>query len=450
MSFQFISWKIARCSVSAVLFLGLVTLIQPLRAQVAGGTLSGTIADASGVGIPKAQVEAKNTATGISRTVPTNDDGYYTLVNLLPGDYDVTITASGFSTEIKKGLTVTVGDHRTMDLTLRVGNAVKTTIVVTEQAPDVQLSNAEISDVVNETTVRELPLNGRSWTDLATLQAGTNAVVTQPSFATGSDRGNRGFGSQVTISGSRPQQNNYRLDGMSVNDYANGSPGSVMGGTLGVDAVKEFSVLTSNYSAEYGKTSGGVINAVTQSGTDSFHGSAYEFIRNSAVDAKNYFDLHNAPIPSFKRNQFGASVGGPIIKNRTFFFADYEGIRQSLGVTSLNTVPSPAARSGLLCSIPQGPPNPCSPTQLPVGPNTDANGVDLAAKAYLTFFPLPNGALIGNGDSGLYTFSGQQIVSENFVTSRIDHKLTENDNLFGTYVFDQAPIRPPTDWATCC
>ena len=443
MSFQFISWKIARCSVSAVLFLGLVTLIQPLRAQVAGGTLSGTIADASGVGIPKAQVEAKNTATGISRTVPTNDDGYYTLVNLLPGDYDVTITASGFSTEIKKGLTLTVGDHRTMDLTLRVGNAVKTTIVVTEQAPDVQLSNAEISDVVNETTVRELPLNGRSWTDLATLQAGTNAVVTQPSFATGSDRGNRGFGSQVTISGSRPQQNNYRLDGMSVNDYANGSPGSVMGGTLGVDAVKEFSVLTSNYSAEYGKTSGGVINAVTQSGTDSFHGSAYEFIRNSAVDAKNYFDLHNAPIPSFKRNQFGASVGGPIIKNRTFFFADYEGIRQSLGVTSLNTVPSPAARSGLLCSIPQGPPNPCSPTQLPVGPNTDANGVDLAAKAYLTFFPLPNGALIGNGDSGLYTFSGQQIVSENFVTSRIDHKLTENDNLFGTYVFDQAPYTSP-------
>src|SRR5580704_14512076 len=146
MSFQFISWKIARCAVSAVLFFGLVTLIQPIRAQVAGGTLSGTIADASGVGIPKAQVEAKNTATGISRTVPTNDDGYYTLVNLLPGDYDVTITASGFSTEIKKGLTVTVGDHRTMDLSLRVGNAVKTTIVVTEQAPDVQLSNAEISD----------------------------------------------------------------------------------------------------------------------------------------------------------------------------------------------------------------------------------------------------------------------------------------------------------------
>jgi Carboxypeptidase regulatory-like domain/TonB-dependent Receptor Plug Domain/TonB dependent receptor len=415
----------------------------PVRAQVAGGTLSGTISDPSGVGIPKAQVVVANLATGISRSVTTDDDGFYTVVNLLAGEYDVTITAIGFSTEIRKGVTISVGDRTPLDLALKVGEASKTTIVVTGEAPQVQLATSTISDVVNETTVRELPLNGRSWTDLTTLQAGTNAIVTQPSFATGSDRGNRGFGSQVTISGSRPQQNNYRLDGISVNDYANGSPGSVLGGTLGVDAIKEFSVLTSNYSAEYGKTSGGVINAITQSGTDSFHGSAYEFIRNSAVDAKNYFDLHNAPIPAFKRNQFGGTVSGPIIKKRTFFFADYEGIRQSLGVTSLNTVPSPAARAGLLCSVPQGPPNPCTPTQLPVGPNTDANGVDLSAKAYLTFFPVPNGPLIGNGDAGLFTFSGQQIINENFVTTRVDHKLTDSDNLFGTYIFDQAPYTSP-------
>jgi hypothetical protein len=415
----------------------------PVRAQVAGGTLSGTISDPSGVGIPRAEVVVANLATGVSRSVTTDDDGFYTVVNLMAGQYDVTVTATGFSTEIRKGVTISVGDRTSLDLALKVGEASKTIVVVTGESPQVQLASSTISDVVNETTVRELPLNGRSWTDLTTLQAGTNAIVTQPSFATGSDRGNRGFGSQVTISGSRPQQNNYRLDGISVNDYANGSPGSVLGGTLGVDAIKEFSVLTSNYSAEYGKTSGGVINAITQSGTDSFHGSAYEFIRNSAVDAKNYFDLHNAPIPPFKRNQFGGTVSGPIIKKRTFFFADYEGIRQSLGVTSLNTVPSPAARAGLLCSIPQGPPNPCSPTQLPVGPNTDANGVDLSAKAYLTFFPLPNGPLIGNGDAGLFTFSGPQIINENFVTTRVDHKLTDSDNLFGTYIFDQAPYTSP-------
>src|SRR6202035_2837375 len=145
------------------------------------------------------------------------------------------------------------------------------------------------------------------------------------------------------ISGARPQQNNYRLDGVSLNDYANGGPGSVLGGNLGVDAIQEFSVLTTNYSAEYGKSSGGIVNAVTRSGTNQFHGSVYEFLRNSALDARNFFDT---TIPPFKRNQFGATAGGPIRKDRTFVFADYEGIRQSLGVTSFNTVPSPAARSG--------------------------------------------------------------------------------------------------------
>ena len=132
---------------------------------------------------------------------------------------------------------------------------------------------------MNATTVRELPLNGRSWTDLAALQPGVDTIQTQPTFATGSDRGNRGFGQQLTISGARPQQNNYRLDGVSLNDYANGAPGSVLGGNLGVDAIQEFSVLTSNYSAEYGKTSGGVVNAITRSGTNGFHGSVYEFLQ---------------------------------------------------------------------------------------------------------------------------------------------------------------------------
>src|SRR5205814_3665778 len=172
-----------------------------------------------------------------------------------------------------------------LDLTMKVGTAVET-IQVTGEAPAVQLATSDISAVVNATTVRELPLNGRSWTDLATLQPGVDAIHTQPDFAAGTDRGNRGFGQQLTISGARPQQNNYRLDGVSLNDYANGAPGSVLGGNLGVDAIQEFSVLTSNYSAEYGKTSGGVVNAITRSGTKAFHGSVYEFLRNSALDAR--------------------------------------------------------------------------------------------------------------------------------------------------------------------
>src|SRR6202035_3130117 len=144
---------------------------------------------------------------------------------------------------------------------------------------------------------------------------------------------------------SRPQQNNYRIDGISVNDYANSGPASVESSSLGVDAIQEFSVLTSNYSAEYGRTSGGIVNAITKSGTNELHGNAYEFLRNSALDARNYFDP--ATIPEFRRNQFGASLGGPIRKDRTFFFGDYEGLRQNLGVTTTDLVPSLDARNGI-------------------------------------------------------------------------------------------------------
>jgi hypothetical protein len=274
---------------------------------------------------------------------------------------------------------------------------------------------------VNSTTVQELPLNGRSWTDLANLQPGVASIETQASFASGADRGTRGFGAQISISGARPQQNNYRLDGVSVNDYSNGAPGSVLGGNLGVDAIQEFSVLTSNYSAEYGKTSGGVLNAITRSGTNKFHGSAYEFLRNSALDAPNFFDVGG--VPPFKRNQFGASAGGPIRKDRTFIFGDYEGIRQSKGVTQVDTVPSPAARAGNL--------------------STGTVVVDASAQKYLGLYPLPNGAILPPGDTGIFSFAGQQVVNENYFTTRFDHKISEKDSLYGTYVYDFATFTLP-------
>src|SRR5260370_25481934 len=238
-----------------------------VQAQVAGGTISGTVVDSSGRVIPNASISITNIATGISRAVTTNTDGVYTAPNLLPGTYDLTFTAAGFKTEVRSGIGLTVGGTLVIDLTLKVGATVETVQVQTE-APTVQLSSSDISAVVNATTVRELPLNGRSWTDLATLQPGRARIQTQPDFAQGTDRGNRGFGQQLTISGARPQQNNYRLDGVSLNDYANGAPGSVLGGSLGVDAIQEFSVLTSNYSAEYANTSGRVVNAITPSGTN--------------------------------------------------------------------------------------------------------------------------------------------------------------------------------------
>ncbi|PYT57483.1 MAG: hypothetical protein DMG35_20210 [Acidobacteria bacterium] len=415
------------CAIALFLIFGILSSV-PVDAQVAGGTLSGTITDPSDKTIPQAQVSIANVATGITTTVTTNSDGFYTVPNLLPGEYEITVSAKGFNTEARKGISLTVGAQQVFNLTLHVGSAAKTVVEVTTEAPAVQLTSSEISAVVNATTVRELPLNGRSWTDLAALQPGVSTIQTQPTFSVGADRGNRGFGQQLTISGARPQQNNYRLDGISLNDYANGAPGSVLGGNLGVDAIQEFSVLTSNYSAEYGKTSGGVVNAVTRSGTNGFHGSVYEFLRNDKLDARNFFDDPAQKKPSFKRNQFGGAIGGPIVKNRTFFFADYEGIRQSKGITALTTVPSLNARNGMI---------------------HDSNGnpitvsIDPAAQQFLAFFHAPNGAILGNGDIAEYRFAGQQVVNENFVTTRLVHKISEKDNLSGTYMFDKTPYTSP-------
>ena len=302
--------------------------------------------------------------------------------------------------------------------------------------------------MVNATTVRELPLNGRSWTDLAALQPGVDSIQTQVPFSSGTDRGNRGFGQQLTISGARPQQNNYRLDGVSINDYSNGAPGSVLGGSLGVDAIQEFSVLTSNYSAEYGKTSGGVVNAITRSGTNQFHGSVYEFIRNNALDARNYFDLGGVPPLQaqpvwVERSADRSSKTGPLLLCRL-----RRRFEQSKGISNVTfSCASQNARNGLLCSIAPADGS-CSTYQLLPGLNTNANGVDLNAAKFFTFYHLPdaNTSTIENGDIGTYTFAGQQValVSEKlFDDARRPQILGQCDELFGTYLYDRTPYSSP-------
>ena len=448
-------------AVLCVLLILAVAFLMPWEtrtyAQVVGATLSGTVTDASGAAVPNTQVSIKNTATGVTRGATADSVGFYTAPNLLPGNYDVTFSAAGFSTEVRSGVTLTVGAQQVLNASLRVGQ-VSQQVIVTGEAPTVQLASSALSAVVEAPMVVGLPLNGRSWTDLANLQPGVAGIETQVAFGD-SGRGNRGFGAQLSISGSRPTQNNYRLDGISINDYANGGPGSVLGGNLGVDAVEEFSVLTSSYSAEYGKTSGGVVNAISRAGTNQFHGNGYEFVRNSALDARNFFDP--ATIPPFRRNQFGASIGGPIIKDKTFFFGDYEGIRQSKGVGRLDIVPSLAARglmadgktpiAAILCSNPPGPDpsNPCSPSApsykgyagTGITPNPDpVTGVDKSILAFLGIYPLPNGPAIGNGDVADYTFVGHRIVREDFFTTRVDHHFSQKDSIFATYMFDRTPF----------
>src|SRR3984893_1658221 len=250
--------------------LGLLFSATPLRAQVTGATLSGTITDAQGGAVVGAKVSAKNGATGVTTDTTTNASGAYSIVNLLPANYDVSVTSPGFRTATSK-VTLTVGAQQAMNVALTVGD-VSQTVEVTGAAPIVETTNATLSGEIVGAQIVELPLNGRDWVQLATLEPGVAQV--RPHEAVDAPGGStRGLGAQMTINGARPQQNVYRLNGVIVNDYSNAGPGNVLGGNMGVDAVQEFTVLTSNYSAEYGFTSGGVINAITKSGTNSFHGS---------------------------------------------------------------------------------------------------------------------------------------------------------------------------------
>ena len=401
--------------------------------------------------MPGVRVSLSDVAKTISRNVNTDSDGVYNLPDLPPAVYEITVSAPGFITQMWTAITVGIGTERVINIMMRPGDPNKT---VRTAAPPASISQSSAGDNVNASTVRETPLNGRDWAQLVTLQAGVTGV--QTGSATGGGNVDRGFGAPVSISGARPDQNSYRLDGVSINDYANGAPGSVLGDNLGIDAVDQISVLGSNYPAAYGRTSGGIINAVTRSGTNSFHGDAYEFLRNSALDARNFFD---GPIPPFKRNQFGGSAGGPIQKDRTFIFGDYEGLRQSLGITTVDTVPSAAVRGlgtgpnggagpSVLCSIPKGPPNPCSPHLLTGAFNPDPTpGIDKSVLGFLrAFYPLPNGPLLGNGDTGIFTFAGQEITNENYFTVRLDHKFSATDSAQATYMRDSSKTVLPDEF----
>ena len=387
---------------------------QRTEAQVSAAKLSGTIADTSGATIADAKIEITNVQTGFTRTVTTNSSGFYSAPSLPPGTYKVSVSQANFSTEVKTGIILDVGSDQLLNIVLKVGS-LKEEVSVSDIAAGVDLTTSTLNAVVDGKNVRELPLNGRSWTDLAALTTGVTVIQTQAPVSA-SDRPKRGLGGQLSISGGRPQQNSYLLDGININDYSNGGPGSVLGGNLGVDAIQEFTVITTNPVAQYGRTSGGVISAITRSGTNQLHGSAYEFVSDASLDAKNYFDV--GPIPPFRRNQYGGSLGGPIQKNKTFIFGDYEGVRQNLGTTALQQVPTAAARAGTL-------------TTGNVTPDPQV------ARFINAFYPLPNGTI--NGDIGNYSFAGQQLTTENFFTIRADHTFSPKDSVGVTYLYDDNP-----------
>jgi hypothetical protein len=426
-----------------------------VRAQVAGAALSGTVTDSTGATVANAAIDIKNTATGIVRDVHTDTAGLYTAPNLDPGVYDVSASAPGFSKQLQKAVTLTVGAQQSLNFSLQVGE-ITLTIEVTSPAPAVELVSSAISAEVNSTTMRELPLNGRDWSSLALLEPGVVGIRTQIGTSGNVNRGNRGFGNQLNVSGHRPTENVYRINGIVVNDYSNGSPGSVAGAQLGVDAIQEFSVLTANYSAEYGRTSGGVINAVTREGTNTFHGSAYWFLRDEDFDAQSYFDQKKS---GFHLNQFGGSAGAPIQKDQTFIFGDYEAIRWSKGLNAMRTVvPSAAVRGigtgpggangpSMLCSQPSS--SSCRSHTLasdpaynvPVGFQDPTTGIDTRVVPYLPLFPLPNSGLTsnGNGDTGFFISAPVQIYSEDYATARVDHRFSDKDHVDGVWFIDRSP-----------
>ena len=392
-----------------VLFIFLAVL-GAAYAQTVGASLQGTVYDPSGAVIPSVQIEIRNVETGAVRTLVTDDGGRWREPVLPPGEYELRVSSSGFQTVIRKGINLAVGQEAVVDLRLELGKTGSEVNVVAD-AERINLVSGSVSGLVDEKQMRDLPLNGRSFQQLALLQPGVNAVNASGNDPVG------GRTPKISINGTRPEQSSFLLDGTDINDVYNKTPGSVGGVLLGVEAVLEFQVLTNSYSSEFGRSAGGVINAVTRSGTNQFHGSAFEFLRNSDLDAKNFFDQPTQPIPPFKRNQFGGVIGGPIRRDKTFFFGSFESLIDRLGLTGVTSVPNLASRNG------------------PVNP---------AIRQFLdTLFPLPNGKDLGGGVAQ-YLFSRSQPTDEYFAQGRIDHRFSENDSLFGRYTFDNGNVlRPP-------
>lgn len=388
--------------------------------QVVGASLSGTVRDGSGAGLPAAGVLVKNTETGAVRTLVTDENGRYSAPSISIGRYQVTASKEGFNSQVKTGIDMVVGQTTVVDLTLPVGE-LKQAITVEEAAPPVNLSTQQISGLVSERQVKDLPLNGRSYDQLVTLNPGIVNYTAERSGGIGTS--NSSVGNMFAISGRRPQENLFLLNGVEFTGASviNNTPGGTSGQLLGVDAVREFNVVSDSYGAEYGKRPGGQVSIVTASGTNELHGTLYEFLRNSDLDARNFFD--QGTIPKFERNSFGGTLGGPIKKDKLFLFGNYEGFRQHLGLSDVTLVPDNAARSGIVGTI-----------------NV---GVAPAVQPLLALWPLQNGPELGNGIAEAFSHP-LQTVREDFGTTRADYNLSQKDTLFGVYTIDDSYANTPS------
>jgi hypothetical protein len=396
-------------------------------AQTPTGSISGVIKDESGAVVPGATVAITNVATGVRRTVPSDAGGRYRVPGLDPGPYRVEVQAAGFQTAVRQGVELTVGREIEIEMLLRLGQVEQVT-EVTAEAPLVETVTNTLSGLVDEETIRELPLNGRSFDHLIALQPGVHTL------RSADNNPSAGFGGQnFSVGGSRTTSNLFLMDGLEMPGAGSQSvvPGGILGKNMGVDAIQEFTVLLGNYSAAYGKRNGGIVNIVTRPGTNQLHGSGFEFFRNDNLDARNFFDPNPEP-PEFRRNQFGGSVGGALRQDKTFFFGTYEGLREGLGETNIAIVPDNNARQGFL-------PDPANPGQLI---NVGVSGV---VRPFIpALFELPNGRNFADGTAE-YNASPTAVSRQDFFLVRMDHHLSEKDSLFGRYTFTDAALLNPDE-----
>ncbi len=405
----------ARTVAEIVLGLALVFAGRLDAQGVTSATMLGTVTDSAGAVVPNAVVQVKNVGTGQTQQVQTDAQGRYTVPDLPIGNYEAQVSAQGFRTTVRTGITLTVGAQAVVDFSLAIGQAQQTVTVEAEVSQVDTLSTA-VSSHVEQQQINDLPLNGRNFTDLVTLA---------PGVAGGSQIGNGGanllYGTEnnFSVSGARAEGQAYLLDNTDIQGFwAHGSGSGVMGTTLGIEAISEFSVLTNTYSAQFGGN-GAVVNTASKSGTNSFHGSAYEFLRNSALDARNFFD--GSSVPAFRQNQFGGSLGGPIKKDKLFFFVNDEELRKSLGQTVVALVPDANAHKGIVNGV-----------------NV---GVNPSIAPLLALYPLPTTTPV-NG-VGTVSEVDSQVGNENYLLARIDYNLSAKDSLFVRYVRDYGNIVYP-------
>jgi Carboxypeptidase regulatory-like domain/TonB dependent receptor len=411
---------------------GLSLITIGAAAQTGTATIVGTVTDPNDNPVPSAKLTIKNIDTDHEFTIASDAGGAYRAGGLLPGNYELRVAAVGFALEVHKGIGLTVAQTVQINISLTIGTMTQQ-VVVEGAAPLLDTVTSAVSGLVNQAQMEGLPLNGRDISQLVLLESG----VTPTPSAGPSPWQKSGF-AKFSVNGQRSTATNYTIDGMDVNDpdYAL-SPGGVSGEFLGVDGVREFRVFTNDYKAEYGRNAGAIVQMITKSGQNALHGSLFEFFRNDAFDAKNYFDIPNEPIPPFVRNQFGGSLGGPIAKNKTFFFVSYEGFRESEGLSNIATVPDALAHEGYLPSAT----DPSACTQSNLGGCVHV-GVNPVVAPFLAIFPAANGTDFGNGSAGLTT-SERRRTREDYGMVRVDQVFSNSHTGFVRYIIDDGDALVP-------